>query len=205
MPDSQPISDRLRNIKKEVLSDQWYTLYRYQLEYRRSDGRWENQQREVFDRGNGAAVLLYDPDRMMILLTRQFRLPTYLNDNPEGQLTEVCAGLLDGDSPEETIRREILEETGYEVAQVEKVLEAYSSPGAVTELLHYYLAAYHPGMKKTAGGGLASETEDITVFEVSYDEVLKMVRGGRIRDAKTLVLLQYAALFGPLNTRREPI
>lgn len=200
MPDSPSFSRRLRNIEKEILSDAWYTLYQYRLEYLRDDGRWESQSREVFDRGNGAAVLLYDPQRRTVLLTRQFRLPTYLNLNPEGLLTEVCAGLLDGEQPEAAIRKEILEETGYEVGEVEKVLEAYSSPGAVTELLYYYLAEYHPGMRRSSGGGVADETEDIEVLEYTYEEALGMLRDGAIRDAKTLILLQYAALYGPLSS-----
>ena len=194
-----PEHDRLKNIRKETLSDAWYTLYRYEFEYRRSDGRWESQQREVYDRGNGAAVLLYDSSRQKVLLTRQFRMPTFVNQNPEGLLTEACAGLLDGADPEAAIRKEILEETGYRVERLEKILEAYSSPGAVTEILHYYLAAYDPGQKVAEGGGVAEETEDIELLEFGFEEILEKVRNGEIRDAKTLILIQYAALFGPLR------
>ena len=191
--------NRIRNTVREILSDAWYTLYRYRFEYLRSDGRWDLQTREVYDRGNGAAVLLYDPEREMVLLTRQFRMPTYLNGNPDGLLTEACAGLLDGTHPEEAILKEILEETGYRVPRVEKVCEAYSSPGAVTELLYYYLAAYAPDMKAAPGGGREEESEDIELLEYSYEQALGQLRTGAIRDAKTLILLQHAALFGPLR------
>ena len=191
--------NRIRNVVKETLSDAWYTLYRYTYEYLRSDGRWDRQQRETYDRGNGAAVLLYDPQRKRVLLTRQFRMPTYINGNPDGLLTEVCAGLLEGDDPETCIRREILEETGYEVPSVEKVAEVYTSPGAVTEMLYLYQAAYDPGMKKEAGGGVADESEDIELQEWSYTEVQEALKQGSIRDAKTLILLQHAALSGPLS------
>ena len=191
--------DRIRNLVRETLSDAWYTLYRYTFEYLRSDGRWDRQQREAYDRGNGAAVLLYDPDRKTVLLTRQFRLPTYINGNPEGLLTEVCAGLLDGEDPESCMRREILEETGYEVPKVEKVAEVYTSPGAVTEMLYLYQAAYDPSMKRHPGGGVAAESEDIELQEWPYRKALQALAGGSIRDAKTLILLQHAALSGPLK------
>ncbi|MBC2839358.1 NUDIX domain-containing protein [Robiginitalea sp. SC105] len=197
-------SDRLRNVRRETLSDAWYTLYRYRYEYLRSDGRWDAQVREVYDRGNGAAVLLYDPGRSRVLLTRQFRMPTLVNGNDGGLLVEVCAGLLDNDHPEVAIRKEILEETGYAVGAVEKVLEAYSTPGAVTEKLHYYLAAYSPEMKTGAGGGVEAESEDIELLEYTYEEALGAVASGDIRDAKTLVILQYAALFGPLRQGWQP-
>lgn len=199
MPSDTPIADRLKNVRKETLSDAWYTLYRYTYEYRRTDGKWDRQQREVFDRGNGAAVLLYDPQRQCVLLTRQFRMPTYLNRNPEGLLIEACAGVLEESDPEACILREILEETGYRLPGVEKVLEAYTSPGALTELMHLYLAPYSPGQKVTEGGGVTEETEDIELLEYGYAEVLEAMRSGEIRDAKTLLLLQYAALYGPLR------
>ncbi len=199
MSSESPIADRLKNVQKETLSDAWYALYRYSYDYRRSDGRWERQQREVFDRGNGAAVLLYDSKRQCVLLTRQFRMPTYLNRNPEGMLIEACAGVLEESNPEACILREILEETGYRLQRVEKVLEAYTSPGALTELMHLYLAPYTPEQRETDGGGVEEETEDIQLLEYSYTEVLEAMRKGEIRDAKTLLLLQYAALYGPLR------
>jgi nudix-type nucleoside diphosphatase (YffH/AdpP family) len=191
--------ERIRNLVRETLSDAWYTLYRYTFEYLRSDGRWDTHQREAYDRGNGAAALLYDPDRRSVLLTRQFRLPTYLNGNREGFLTEVCAGLLDGDSPEECIKREILEETGYAVPGVEKVAEVYTSPGAVTEKLHLYLARYSQDMKREAGGGVIGESEDIEVLEWSYEQAARVLSEGGVADAKTLILLQHALIFGPLR------
>lgn len=199
MPVQEHPSGKLKHVVREVLSEAWYTLYRYTYAYLRDDGRWDRQQREVYDRGNGAAVLLYDPDRHTVLLTRQFRMPTFVNGNPDGMLLEACAGVLDDADPDACILREIFEETGYRVPRVEKVLEAYSSPGAVTERMHLYLGAYNPGMKQGAGGGLPHESEDIEVLEFTYDAILRMLRKGEILDAKTLMLLQYAALYGPLR------
>jgi len=190
---------RIRNSIKEVLSDAWYALYRYRFEYLRSDGSWEHQTREVYDRGNGAAVLLYDLERQTVLLVRQFRMPTYVNGNREGMLTEVCAGVLDEDDPETAIRREILEETGYRIDTLEKIGEVYTSPGAVTELLHLYMAQYTPQMKVQSGGGNPEETEDIALLEYSFTQVSKMLRNAEITDAKTLILLQHACLMGPLR------
>lgn len=191
--------ERIRNLVRETLSDAWYTLYRYTFDYYRSDGSWNKQQREAYDRGNGAAALLYDPDRQTVLLTRQFRLPTYINGNADGFLTEVCAGLLEGDSPEQCMKKEILEETGFAVPQVEKVAEVYTSPGAVTEKLYLYQARYNPQMKREAGGGVPEESEDIQVLEWSFEEVAQALATGRIQDAKTLILLQHAIIFGPLK------
>ena len=191
--------NRIRNIFKDTLSEAWYTLYRYTYEYLRSDGEWDKQQREAYDRGNGAAALLFDPVRQKVLLTRQFRLPTYINGNENGFLTEVCAGLLDGDAPEDCMKREILEETGYAVTSVEKVAEVYTSPGAVTEKLYLYQAEYNPGLKRESGGGVAAESEDIQVLEWSYTEVFEALKKGEIRDAKTVILLQHALIFGPLK------
>lgn len=191
--------NRIRNIFKDTLSEAWYTLYRYTYEYLRSDGEWDKQQREAYDRGNGAAALLFDPVRQKVVLTRQFRLPTYINGNENGFLTEVCAGLLDGDAPEDCMKREILEETGYAVTSVEKVAEVYTSPGAVTEKLYLYQAEYNPGLKRGSGGGVAAESEDIQVLEWSYTEVFEALKKGEIRDAKTVILLQHALIFGPLK------
>lgn len=191
---------RIRHIVKEVLSEAWYSLYRYRFEYRRTDGRWDSQSREVYDRGNGAAVLLYDPNREKVLLTRQFRMPTYVNGNADGFLIEVCAGVLDGEAPEQAIRREILEETGYQIDTLNKIGEVYTSPGAVTEILHLYTARYTPAMKSHKGGGNSEESEDIELLEISYHEVIEYLRKGKCRDAKSLILLQHAVLFGPLKS-----
>lgn len=191
--------ERIRNLVRETLSDAWYTLYRYTFEYLRSDGSWKQQEREAYDRGNGAGVLLYDPLRQTVVLTRQFRLPTYINGNADGFLTEVCAGLLDGDAPETCIKKEILEETGYAVPHVEKVAEVYMSPGAVTEKLFLYQGRYTPEMKREGGGGVESESEDIEVLEWTYAEVYEALEKGGIQDAKTLILLQHALLYGPLK------
>ena len=192
--------NRIRNVVKEVLSDARYTLYRYRFQYLRTDGTWDTQSREVYDRGNGAAVLLYDPERERVLLTRQFRMPTYVNGNSDGFLTEVCAGVLDGEEPEYAIRREILEETGYQIGKINKVGEVFTSPGAVTELLHLYSASYTPAMQVRAGGGNPEESEDIELLEYTYAEIIAQLREGTCRDAKTLILLQHVTLFGPLKS-----
>jgi GDP-mannose pyrophosphatase NudK len=192
------MSERVRNLKKELLSDNWYTLNKVVYEYRKRDGLWETQQREAYDRGNGAAILLYNPAQRTVILTRQFRMPTYLNGNPEGMLIEVPAGLLDEDAPEACIRRETEEETGYVVRSVRKAFEVYMSPGSVTEILHLFVAEYDQHMRQNGGGGMAHEQEEIEVLELPFDEALRMVASGVIRDAKTVILLQYASLQGLL-------
>jgi nudix-type nucleoside diphosphatase (YffH/AdpP family) len=184
----------IRHIRKEVLSDQWYTLNRYTYEYEREDGRWETQQRESYDRGNGAAILLYNPEEKKVILTRQFRMPTYVNGNQDGMMIEVCAGVLEGQDPVACIRREVEEETGYRINHAEKVMEAYTSPGAVTEVMHFFIAPYDRNMKVGEGGGVADETENIEVMEVLFEEALAMIPAGEIRDAKTIILLQYARI-----------
>ncbi|MBT8279993.1 MAG: GDP-mannose pyrophosphatase NudK [Muriicola sp.] len=184
----------IRNIKKEILSDQWYTLYRYTYDYQKEDGSWETQIREAYDRGNGAAILLYQADEKKVILTRQFRMPTYINSNPTGMMVEVCAGMLDQQDPEQCIIKEVEEETGYRVPQVKKVFEAYMSPGAVTEILHFFVAPYNASMKVNEGGGVAHETENIEVLEVDFNLALEMIKSGEIKDAKTIMLLQYAEL-----------
>lgn len=188
----------IRNIKKEVLSKAWYRLYRYTFDYQKEDGEWETQQREAYDRGNGAAILLYNPKTAKVILTRQFRMPTYINNNPDGMMVEVCAGLLDGDDPESCIIKEVEEETGYRVKEVRQVFEAYMSPGAVTERLHFFLSEYSDEMKISAGGGAPQETEHIEVMEVAFEKALEMIRSGEIVDAKSILLLQYARINGIL-------
>lgn len=189
----------IRNIQKEMLSDNWYHLYKYTYEYQREDGHWESQAREVYDRGNGAAILLYNRRKRTVILTRQFRMPTYVNGNNDGMMIEVCAGLLDGDHPEACIKKEVAEETGYAIGEVKKVFECYMSPGSVSEILHYFIGAYEERMKVGDGGGAADETEHIEVLEFPFETALSMVGSGEIRDAKTMLLLQYAEIHGLFN------
>ena len=181
-------------VKDEVLSDNWYVLHKFTYRIRKGNGEWETQSREAYDRGNGATVLLYNLEQRTVVLTRQFRLPTYVNGNPSGMLIETCAGLLDGDDPEGCIRREVEEETGYDVGAIRKVFESYMSPGSVTEILHFFIAEYVPSQRVSTGGGVADEGEDIEVLELPFDRALDDVASGAIRDAKTVMLLQYAAL-----------
>ncbi|MDV3307547.1 MAG: GDP-mannose pyrophosphatase NudK [Cyclobacteriaceae bacterium] len=179
-----------------VLSDNWYLLKKYTYSYTRKDGTRQVQTREVYDRGNGSTILLYDKTRGTVVLTRQFRLPTFVNGNADGMMIEACAGLLDADNPEDCIRREAEEETGYRVDKVEKIFEAYMSPGSVTEILHFFIAAYDPSMKVAEGGGVDYEEENIEVLEVPFDYALEMITTGEICDAKTIMLLQYVRLKG---------
>lgn len=188
------MEDRIKIKETKLLSDNWYLLHKVTFEYRKKDGHWQKQQREVYDRGNGAAILLYNKSTKKVILTSQFRMPTFLNGNTSGMMIEVCAGMLDESDPEECIRRESVEETGYEVGNVKKVFESYMSPGAVTEILHFFVAEYNPKMKVSEGGGLASEHEEIEVLEYDFDEAYQMIASGQIKDAKTIMLLQYAKL-----------
>ncbi len=185
---------KVRNIKTELLANNWYTLNKITFEYQKEDGGWQTQTREAYDRGNGAAILLYNSNKKTVVLTRQFRMPTFVNGNNDGMMIEVCAGVLDGDSPEECIKKEVEEETGYKIDTVEKVFESYMSPGSVTEILHFFIAAYDDRMKVGEGGGADHETENIEVLEFPFDEALGMIKKGAIKDAKTIMLLQYAQL-----------
>ena len=190
------MNDMVRNInitQTEILSDNWYVLQKVTYEYTRRNGEVQVQSREAYDRGNGATILLYNKAQRTVILTRQFRLPTYINGNKTGMLIEACAGLLDQDNPEECIRRETEEETGYRVTNVQKVLEAYMSPGSVTELLYFFIAEYTKEMQVNEGGGLAHE-EDIDVLEPGIDEAMQMMETGEIKNAKTIMLLQYLKL-----------
>jgi len=184
----------IKNLSKKLLSDSWYTLNKYTFDFQRANGQWEQHQREVYDRGNGATVLLYNATKQKVVLTRQFRLPTYLNGNMNGLLIETCAGLLDGDEPETCIKKEIEEETGYRVKMVKKIFQAYMSPGAVTEIIHFFIAEYSSQMKISEGGGLAHEQENIEVLELDFEAAYQMIATGDIVDAKTIMLLQYAKL-----------
>lgn len=178
----------------EILSDNWYTLKKVTFSIEKRDGNEEIQSREAYDRGNGAVILLYNKAHKTIILTRQFRLPTYINGNPDGMLIEACAGLLDNNHPEECIRRETEEETGYKIPEVKKVFEAYMSPGSVTEILHFFIAEYSNEMKINDGGGLEEEGENIEVLELPFEEALHLIDEGDIKDAKTIMLIQYLRL-----------
>ncbi len=180
--------------KTELLSDNWYLLNKVTFDYQKEDDSWITQKREVYDRGNGAAILLYNPLQKTVILTRQFRLPTYLNGNESGMMIEACAGLLDEDHPEQCIIRETEEETGYRVTKVKKIMEAYVSPGAVTEILYLFVGEYDQSMKVSEGGGLDHEQENIEVLEMLFDEAYAMIENGQINDAKTIILLQYAKI-----------
>jgi nudix-type nucleoside diphosphatase (YffH/AdpP family) len=183
------------NIEKtEILSDNWYVLKKITFNIQKKDGTVEKQSREAYDRGNGAVILLYNKASNTVILTRQFRLPTFINGNSTGMLIEACAGLLDNDNPEECIKRETEEETGYKISKVEKIYEAYMSPGSVTEILHFFIAEYSTEMKIADGGGLEDEGENIEVLELPFDEALTMIDSGEIKDAKTIMLLQHLRL-----------
>jgi nudix-type nucleoside diphosphatase (YffH/AdpP family) len=189
------IADRIRVREVTLLSDSHYVLRKTTFDWRRSDGRWQTQTRETYDRGNGAVLLPYDPVRGTVLLTRQFRYPAYVNGY-DGLLIEAAAGLLDNASPEDRIRAEAEEEIGYRLREVRKVFECFMSPGSVTEKLHFFVAEYDPSMPIGAGGGVAEEGEDIDVLELPLGEALAMIDSGEICDAKTVMLLQQAALKG---------
>lgn len=186
-------NDRVRIKNVEVLYEDWSVLKRTTYDFKRRDGSWQTQIRQTYDRGDGIAVLLYDPDRATIILIRQFRFPAFYHGE-SGELTEVPAGTLDDPTPEEGIRREIEEETGYRVRDVTRVFEAYMSPGSVTEKLYLFTARYSPVDRVAEGGGLHHEGEDIEIVELPFTEAVMMLKRGEIRDAKTIIMLQYAAL-----------
>lgn len=192
------MTGNIRNISKTLLSDNWYTLNKYSFEYQKPNGDWERQEREAYDRGNGSTILLYNAAKGTIILTRQFRLPTYVNGNADGMMIETCAGLLDKDNAEDCIRKEAEEETGYKLDKVKKIFEAYMSPGSVTEIIHFFIAEYRADMKVSDGGGLAHEQENIQVLELNFDDAYNMIASGDIKDGKTIMLLQYAKLNGLL-------
>ena len=187
------MSDQVRNLVFHTLSDEWATLKRVTFDYRRHDGTWETQVRQTYDRGDGAVILPYDPDRGTVLLTRQIRIPAYVTGHIE-PLIEAAAGLLDADDPETAIRREAEEELGYRFSSVTPVFKVYMSPGSVTEQLSFFTARYSPADKVSAGGGHAGEGEDIEVLEVPLTDALRMVTDGVIVDAKTIMLIQHLLL-----------
>jgi len=187
------VSDRVRIHKVEVLSDDWYLLKKTTFDFLRSDGTWQQQSRETYDRGNGATILLYNLARETVILVRQFRFPAFVN-GLDDLLIETPAGLLDEASPDERIKLEAEEETGYRVTHVRKIFEAYMSPGSVTEKLYFFVAEYDANSKVSDGGGMEHEGEDIGVLELPFPQALKMIDSGAIVDGKTIMLLQYAAL-----------
>ena len=178
----------------ETLSNNWYTLQKITFDYLQKNGSWQTQSREAYDRGNGAVILLYNKNTNTVILTRQFRMPTYINGNETGMLIEACAGLLDNDNAEDCIKRETEEETGYQVLDVTKIFEAYMSPGSVTEMLYFFIAEYSSAMKTNDGGGVTHEQENIEVIEIEFIKALEMIDNGEIKDGKTIMLLQYLRL-----------
>jgi len=188
------VNQRIRIKKTETLSDDWYVLKKTTFDYQRNNGEWQTQSRETYDRGNGATILLYNLAQETVILTRQFRFPTFVNGLADGLLIETAAGLLDEASPEIRIKAEAEEETGYRVKKVKKVFEAYMSPGSVTEKLYFFTASYDPNSRISKGGGIEAEGEDIEVLELKFSEALQMIETGTIQDGKTIMLLQYAAL-----------
>lgn len=186
--------DKIKILDTKVLSDNWYVLRKITYEYSKKDGTKLTQSREAYDRGNGATILLYNNEQKTVILTRQFRLPTFVNGNETGMLIEACAGLLDKDNAEDCIRRETEEETGYKITEVRKIFEAYMSPGSVTEVLYFFIAEYAKEMKVNNGGGVAHEEENIEVLEINIQEAMEMIANGEIKDGKTIMLLQYIKL-----------
>jgi nudix-type nucleoside diphosphatase (YffH/AdpP family) len=187
------IAHRVRVEDVTLLSNDWYVLKKTTVSFQRADGSWQSQSRETYDRGNGATILLYDPHRRTVILTRQFRYPAFVNGHDD-LLIEAPAGLLDNAEPAVRIRAETEEETGFRVRDVRQVFDAFMSPGSVTERLHFFVGEYEPGDRVSQGGGKEEEGEDIAVLEVDIDEALGMIASGTIRDGKTIMLLQYAAL-----------
>jgi len=184
-------------IKNKILSDNWFVLRNFTYELTAQDGSTIRHKREVYDRGDGATILLYNREKNSVVLTRQFRIATFVNGNDSGMLIEACAGLLDDDLPEDCIRKEAIEETGYQVGEVEKLFELYMSPGGVTEVLHFFAAEYNESLRANAGGGV--DDEDIDVMEISFPQAWSMVKDGSIKDGKTVMLLQHALIAGWLK------
>ncbi|MFC5741498.1 NUDIX domain-containing protein [Dyella tabacisoli] len=186
-------AERIRVIESQVLSDDWYLLKKTTFDFLRADGSWQRQHRETYDRGNGATLLLYNRQQRSVVLIRQFRFPAFVNGH-HGMLIEAPAGLLDQATPEQRIRAEVEEETGYRLGVVSKVFEAFMSPGSVTEKLFFFMAEYDAASRVGAGGGIAAEGEDIEVLELPFEQAMAMIDRGEIADGKTIMLLQYAAL-----------
>lgn len=187
-------SNRIKNIVSKLLSDNYYILKKITFDFKLSNGKWVTQSREVYNRGDGAGILLYNTEKQTVILIKQFRMPTYMNDNTDGMLVEICAGMLDKDNPEACIIRETEEEVGYRIPKVKKVFEAYSSPGVMTEKMHFFIGEYTDSMRVGPGGGVDSEHEDIEVLEIPFKKAIDMLNNGEIVDTRTIVLLQYAQI-----------
>ena len=192
-PQSAP---HIRMVAVQVLSDEWYVLKKNTFDYLRKDGTWQRQSRETYDRGDGAALLLFNAAQHTVVLARQFRMPVFAHGGNDGYLIEACAGLLDGMDAAQRIQKEVQEELGFHIGKPRKLFEAFMSPGSVTETLHFFAASYEPADRVGPGGGEYAEGEDIDVLELPFKEAMAMVRNGQIRDAKTILLLQHAALVG---------
>ncbi|MFL9835987.1 GDP-mannose pyrophosphatase NudK [Flavobacterium sp. ST-75] len=184
----------IKVITSEILSDNWGELRKVKYDFKLQDGSWQQQEREVYNRGNGAVILLYNKEKGTVILTRQLRIPTWFNGNADGMMIEACAGLLDENDPEECIKRETQEETGYKITEVKKIMEVYMSPGSVTEIIYFFTGAYSEDMKISEGGGVEGEHENIEVLEMPFSEAIEMIQKGEIKDAKTIMLLQYAQI-----------
>lgn len=192
--ETRDTSPQIKNVSTEVLYQSRFTLIKVTNDYLLKDGTWQRQSREVFEKGSGASVLLFNREKRTVILIRQLRIPTYLNGDNTGMLIETCAGLLDGDSPEACARKEALEETGYRISEMKKAFAVYISPGVVTEIVHCFVAPYSSEMKVDDGGGHDHEQENIEVMEIPFDEAYEMIERGTIKDAKTILLLQYAKI-----------
>ncbi|HEX5169020.1 MAG TPA: NUDIX domain-containing protein [Cyclobacteriaceae bacterium] len=188
------IRPQIKNVTTEVVFESRFTLLKVTNDYLLKDGTWQQQEREVFEKGSGASILLFNRKNRTVILIRQLRIPAYLNGDKTGMLIETCAGLLDGDKPEECARREALEETGYKITEMKKAFSVYISPGVVTEVVHCFVAPYSSEMKVSAGGGHDHEQENIEVMEIPFDDAYRMIETGDIKDAKTILLLQYAKI-----------
>lgn len=196
------MNHKIKNISTEILSNNWYTLRKITFDFLQKNGTWLTQSREAYDRGNGAVILLYNNETKTVILTRQFRMPTFLNGNPDGMLIEACAGLLDADNPEDCIKKETQEETGFKIDEVEKIFEVYMSPGSVTEILYFFVAKYSKDQRINEGGGVEDE-EEIDVLELDFKKALTMMKTGEIKDAKTIMLLQYAQINQLITTHKD--
>ena len=184
-------------IKDKILSDNYFVLRNITYDLTRKNGEVIRHKREVYDRGNGATILLYNPAKKSVVMIRQFRVATWVNGNKDGRLIETCAGLLDDDEPEACVRKEAIEETGYQVGEVRKLFELYMSPGGVTEIVHFFIARYDDSSRASTGGGV--EDEDIEVLELPFATALAMVKSGEIRDGKSVILLQYLQASGLMD------